>query len=162
MQEYWHSLTVRERSLISVGAIMLGLTIAYFLIARPLLQYKADSERAYASAEATFETIQRHAAELKIHTQSSQSLKPQVQPATSLRVAVSNAARQASVTVSRLQPSEDGALTIWAEGVQSAQMYQWLRQLAQERGIGPSNVLVQKATDGNSLRVQFRFEEGSP
>lgn len=161
MQEYWQSLTMRERGLIWAGGIMLALTVGYFLIARPLLQYRDDSQRAYLSAQATFETVQRHAAELKSVTRASQSVRSQAQQATSLRVAVSNAARQAGVAISRLQPSEDGTLTIWAEGVQSAQMYQWLQVLAQERGIGPSNVLVQKATDGNSLRVQFRFEEGS-
>lgn len=158
MQDYWRSLTDRERLLIGIGAGVLALTLVYFLIARPLVAYRDDSERAYIAARGVFETVQQRAAQLAAIEENSTGERTAAQDV-SLRVAASTAARQAGVTISRLQPSEDGTLTIWAEGVQSGQFYRWLQILAEERGIGPSNVLLQKATSGETLRVQVRFLE---
>ena len=160
MREYWQSLTDREQLLLGVGAGVLALTLVYFLIARPLMSYRDDSERAYIAARGVFETVQQRAAQLAAVEDRSISANTAGQDV-SLRVAASTAARQAGVTISRLQPSEDGTLTIWAEGVQSAQFYRWLQILADERGIGPSNVLLQKASNGETLRVQVRFLEAS-
>ncbi len=158
MKDYWLSLTQREQALLTVAGVILLATLLYFFMARPLFDYRADSERSFVAAEATFEAVQQRAAEL-------QALEDQTEQATvsgvetvPLRVAVSNAARRAGVAISRLQPAENGALTVWAEGVQSGQMYSWLQTLADEQRIGPANVLVQKSTNGNTLRVQLRFE----
>lgn len=158
MRDYWQSLTDREQLLVGIGGVVLALTLVYFLVARPLVSYRADSERAYLAALGTFETVQLRAAELAAIEDTSSTTAGET-GGVSLRVAASTAARQAGVTISRLQPSEDGTLTIWAEGVQSAQFYRWLQILAGERGIGPSNVLLQKATNGETLRVQVRFLE---
>ncbi len=160
MREYWQSLTDREQLLLSVGGIVLAFTLVYFLVARPLVAYRAESERAYQAALSTFETVQLRAAQLAA-TEAQASDPDKANSDVSLRVAVSVAARQAGVTISRLQPSEDGTLTIWADGVQSQQFYRWLQILADNRGVGPSNVLLQKSSDGETLRAQVRFLEAA-
>lgn len=158
MKEYWLSLTQREQALLAAAGVTLLATLIYFFMVRPLFDYRAESERSFVAAEATFEAVQQRAMELQALDDHSEQAAESSAETVSLRVAVSNAARRAGVVISRLQPAENGALTVWAEGVQSGQMYSWLQVLADEQRVGPANVLVQKSTNGNTLRVQLRFD----
>lgn len=157
MQEYWHSLTSRERLLISVAGGLAFLVLIYFLVARPMQARHEDSLRALSAAQGTYDTVLKRAAQLKSADAAADARGQANGETVTLRVAVSRAARETGVTISRLQPSEDGALTIWVEGVQSATLYRWLNVLADQQGVGPANVLVQKTSSGEGLRAQVRF-----
>lgn len=158
MKSYWLSLTRREQNMIAAGCGLIVLTLLYFAALAPLMGYVRDSERAYASSLSNYQSIQSYASQLLATRAGRPQSAGEGQPV-SLRVAVSNAARMAGVSISRLQPSEDGTLTVWAENVDSQQFFLWLKTLSDERGIGPANVLVQKSTSGDRLRVQLRFVE---
>lgn len=159
MRDYWQSLTSRERFLVGTAIVLAALTLAYFAVFRPLSDFSDESKRALNAARNTFERVQMRAAELKTISENETRASAPGSEQASLRVSVSNAARQAGVAISRLQPSDDGTLTIWAENVQSAQLFRWLQALAVDRGVGPANVLVQKSASGENLRVQLRFED---
>lgn len=156
MRDYWYSLTSREQLLISVAGVLAGLVVLYFAAIRPLQSYGAESERALQAAQNTLTSVQMRVAQLKA-TESAVVNRPERGEQLSLRVAVSQAARRAGLSISRLQPSDDGTLTVWVDSSQSITLYQWLQTLAQEQGIGPSNVLLQKNSSGEGLRAQVRF-----
>ncbi len=161
MLNYWQSLTDREKMLVGMAATLALLTVFYFAVMRPLISYHQDSVRAYTAAVTTYESVRGYAAQL-LATQRPESPHGQSgENRQSLRVAISNAARANGVSISRLQPSEDGTLTIWAEGIGSAQLFRWLQTLSDQRGVGPANVLIQKSTSDETLRVQLRFESVS-
>lgn len=161
MREYWSSLTEREQKLVGTAGVLLSVTILYFLLVLPLVSYQSESERSYEAALSSYQSIQTYAAQLSAANEDGRSQASGGTASVSLRVAISTAARANDVSISRLQPSEDGTLTIWAEGVSSPQLFRWLETLSNSRGIGPTNVLVQKSTAGETLRVQLRFEETS-
>lgn len=156
MQNYWNSLTSREQLLVSVAGLLAGLVILYFIALRPLQAHSADSERALLAAQNTLRTVQLRVAQLEA-TEDSAADRQGDGEVVSLRVAVSQAARSTGVSISRLQPSEDGTLTVWVDSTESTTLFRWLQTLAQDRGVGPSNVLLQKNSGGDGLRVQVRF-----
>ncbi len=156
MRAYWSSLTTREQLLITVAGVLAGLVILYFLVLRPLQTYEADSERALLAAQNTLRTVQQRVGQLKA-TENAAANEVSGGEAVSLRVAVSQAARSSGVSISRLQPSEDGTLTVWVDSTESTTLFTWLQTLAASQGVGPSNVLLQKNSGGDGLRVQVRF-----
>jgi type II secretory pathway component PulM len=157
MTEYWNTLTDRERLLMMVMAVLAVLVLGYFALVRPLAGYVASSERTLAAAQATYERVAADAAEVTAARQqgSGEGTRASDVP---LRVAVSRAAREAGVSISRIQPGADGGLTVWVEGVPSPQMYRWVQQLIEAHGIAPAKVIAQKSTTEGRLRVQLQFE----
>lgn len=126
MRDYWHSLTSREQLLISFAGALASLVLVYFLVLRPLQIHAADSERALQAAQNTLRTVQMRVAQLQA-TVDAVSNRADGGAPVSLRVAVSQAARNAGVSISRLQPSDDGTLTVWVDSSQSTALYQWLQ-----------------------------------
>lgn len=160
MKSYWQTLTEREKILVSCASILLSVTAIYMLIFRPLVAYHAESDRVYTRALDQFQTVRAYASHLDNLTDDASTKSPN-QPRASLRMAVSSAARAADIEISRLQPSEDGTLTIWAEQIQSQQLFLWLDTLAKSHSIGPQNVLIQKTSVPGNLRVQLQFLDAS-
>ena len=156
MTSYWQTLTQREKLLVSSAGILVLVTAVYMLVARPLAAYHAESERAYSNALSQYQAVRSYADQLAAAGDQAMA-RPADQQRVSLRVAVSSSARAADVEISRLQPSEDGALTIWAEQVQAQKLFLWLDTLAKTHGIGPQNILIQKTSTPGALRVQLQF-----
>ncbi len=160
MNSYWQTLTARERTLVSAAVTLLAVTLVYFLAIRPLGIYQAESERTYRAALDQFQAVQSYANQLQAADRKAGGPALPQRPE-NLRTAVSNAARRSGVVISRLQPSEDGTLTIWAEQVQSPQLFLWLDTLSRTHAVSPSNVLIQKTSTPGNLRVQLQFSDPS-
>lgn len=158
MKPYWQTLTQREKLLVSGAGVLVLVTAVYMVVVRPLVAYHTESARAYSSALSQYQTVRTYAAQLtaagnKAASQQSNSRQE------SLRTAVSSSARAADVEISRLQPSEDGTLTIWAEKIQAQKLFLWLDTLAKMHEIGPQNILIQKTSTPGTLRVQLQFSD---
>lgn len=160
MNSYWQKLTTRERALVSAAVTLLAVTLVYFLAIRPLGAYQAESERTYRAALDQFQAVRSYANQLQAADRETGDTVVSQRPE-NLRTAVSNAARSSGVVISRLQPSEDGTLTIWAEQVQSPQLFLWLDTMSKTYAVGPSNVLIQKTSTPGNLRVQLQFSDSS-
>jgi len=160
IQTYWQKLTEREKLLVSSAGALVLVTVAYFIAIRPLVAYHTESARAYSSAYTQFQTVRSYASQIQAVAVEADNNKALQQPI-NLRVAVSNTARASGVAISRLQPSEDGRLTIWAEQIQSPQLFLWLDTLSKAHSIGPQNVLIQKTSVPGTLRVQLQFSDSA-
>jgi len=156
MTEYWQSLTDRERLLVQLAGGLAVLVILYLAIIRPLQAYERESERALARAENDYLQVASAAAEIKAAGGAAKEAGRSQDP---LRLAVAKSARAKSVQISRLQPGENGSLTVWIETVSSTKLYGWLQQLALEGGISPAKLNAQKSRVEGLLRVQIQFEE---
>ncbi len=160
IQTYWQTLTEREKLLVSGAGMLLLVTIVYFVIIRPLVAYHTESERAYTSAYAQLQAVRSYASQIRPVVAEADNKTASQQPV-NLRVAVSSAARASGVAISRLQPSEDGTLTIWAEQIQSPQLFLWLDTLSKIHSVGPQNVLIQKTSVPGTLRIQLQFSDSA-
>ncbi len=158
MKDYWANLSDRERGLLLGCGVLALLVFGWLLIIRPLEHQRASAARDLAAAQELYKLVADAAAEAKQLRAAGDSNKT-VDSGEPLRVAVALAARSAGVSISRIQPSDDGLLTIWADDVGSAAFYRWVTTLAQERQITPVKVSLQKSGTSGRLRAQLQFEE---
>jgi len=156
MMDRWKILTERERMLILVGGVLLGLMLVYFGIYRPLEAYHQSGVRALVAATATYDRVSAGAAEISAANVSATSSKSRANiPASG---AASSSAKAAGVSISRLQPGDGGTLTIWVEDVTFAKLYLWLDQMAKMHSLIPAKISIQKTTSADHLRVQLQIE----
>lgn len=158
MKDYWNSLTARERLMLGVMAALVAAVALWLGVIRPLEAARESAARDHAAAVALYESVATSAAEMRALYAEGRNAKANAgdEP---LRVAVAVAARTAGVSISRIQPGEDGTLTLWADDVTSSALYRWLTTLANERQITPVKVSLQKAGNAQQLRAQIQFSE---
>lgn len=158
MRDYWAGLSDRERGLLLGCGILALLVFSWLLVIRPIGNYRTTAAHELEVAEELYGLVADAGGEVK-------ALRAAGQPAQTdsdgepLRVAVALAARSAGVSISRIQPSEDGLLTIWADDVASPAFYRWVTTLANEQQITPVKVSLQKSGNSGRLRAQLQFEE---
>ena len=152
----WQNMTNRERNLIMVAGGLALLVAIYLLLMRPLSAYVSDSERELRRAETTYINVAAGAAEIRAAGDAGGERPQRTDP---LRLAVAKAARANNVQISRIQPGENGSLTVWIESVPSQRLYVWLQQLSADSGISPSKLNAQKSRTQGMLRLQIQFEE---
>ncbi len=160
MVEYWNALTGREKLLVSVAFGLTILVSVYFTAVRPLVDYQQDSQNNLQAAERLHAQIARGAVVLNAHKGSVKVGDPNAEGQQPLRVSVSIAARATGVAISRIQPADNGALTVWVESVTANELYRWMGHMAEANGIAPSKVLAQKSSAAGRLRVQLQFAGG--
>lgn len=157
MMDYWKSLTDRERLLISVAGGLFIIVVLYLAAFRPLMAFHESSERELLAAQRVHSQIVHGASILSAYRNTDRS-SAHIAERRPLRVSVSTAARATGVAISRIQPGEDGSLTVWVESVASNELYRWLNHMADQSTITPAKVLVQKSAAAGRLRVQLQFE----
>ena len=157
--EFWTNLTDREKRLVSFAGALSFFVLLYMGIFRPLVAYHEASELELASAKNTYEAIARGAAVVSALGQENQQTSQNAQQP--IRVTVSTAARATGVAISRLQPGDDGSLTVWVETVAPGDLYGWMNYMAVEGGISPAKVIIQKTAADGRLRAQLQFGSNS-
>lgn len=160
MAEYWNTLTGREKLLVSVAVGLTILIFVYFTAVKPLIEYKQNSQNNVQAAERLYVQIARGSAVLNAHKGSIKARDADTGGQQPLRVSVSIAARATGVAISRIQPTDNGALTVWVESVTASELYRWMGRMAEEKGIAPTKVLAQKSLSAGRLRVQLQFTGG--
>ncbi len=160
MQEYWTNLTSREKTLILVAGGLSIIVLLYLAVFKPLVSYQTASEQNLNAAERLHGQIVSGAAALAVLKGDGETLTNNSRGQQPLRVSVATAARATGVAISRLQPAENGALTVWVESVAAGELYRWMTHMAAENGITPTKVLAQKSASAGRLRVQLQFVGG--
>lgn len=159
MTQLWQNLTARERVLMVAGGTVVLLVLVYFSFVRPLDAYRQESRDALMRAQAAHARILGGAMEVKnLKVDKGVVGQKMDAGADSIRVIAARTARDTGVTISRLQPGQDSnRLTIWIEAVTAPKLYRWLAVMADDHGIAPAKVMVQKSAGDGQVRVQLEF-----
>lgn len=156
MNAYWNKLSVRERALIMGAGGLFSLLVLVLIIVRPLIDYRAASEADLTAAKEEYGVIASLALSYKSIKDDRTSSGRQLPAQSSPRILISTTARDNGLVVSRIQPSEDGNLTIWMDSVSSVSFYGWLKSLENKHKLSPNLASLQKNGDG-TLRAQIQF-----
>lgn len=158
MKQTWQSLTEGERFLIYGAGALLLVFLLVFLVFNPLRsardsadQFEADAERQFIEVSA----LARQAKSLRGNGSEAAGGR-RLERDVSTRVLISRSARSAGITISRIQPNDNGALTLWIDSVASQSFYVWVRGLDEDYGLAPDNVSLQSQPSG-TLRAQIQF-----
>lgn len=156
MSSYWTSLSGRERALVIVAGLLLAGLLLILGIVRPLIAYSEESDAALAAATRTYQVVASAVEEARHLGEGAGEPAQALEAGQSARVVISVSARGAGVVISRIQPTEAGALTMWMDNVGSQALFGWLTQLEEDHAIVPDLVSVQRTGNG-SLRAQVQF-----
>lgn len=156
MMTWWMERVEREKWLLGGAGGLLALLMLWQFFYQPIVDYHHDAERSYAGAQGRLEDMQIAAAQVAaLQGQSTGSGERDASQSTrSLAMA---SARAKGLAVTRLQPGEDGSLTLWIDDADAKLVYDWIVTMQEDYGVS-----VQKASlstnDGTAtIRAQLQL-----
>lgn len=142
--------TPREQALLAGLAVLLVLTVLWFGVLAPALNWRSEAVRRYANAAEGYETILVQAAQYRALSEGAVNVADQ-EP---LRTLADRTARERGLSISRVQPLEDGRLGVWLEQADADAMMGWLNTLSLEHGVSAVRVSVDRESDAR-VRAQL-------
>ncbi len=157
VRQWWTDRTGREQSLLVGLGLIAMLFIVYQFAMRPLMEYRAAAAAANHDALAYLKDVEESAADII----SAQNLIKVDAGADiqSIRAVVSAAAREAGLSITRLQPVVGGGLDIWLDNTESTVLFDWTITLHERHGIGVTRAFIQR-NDDTTVRAQITLGGG--
>ena len=145
MSAWWEAREPRERLLLGVLGALLGVFVLVFAVILPIMDARADADRALARAQADYNivarTLPRAGAGGAERTLFSRS-------------ALLDAARAEGLQITRIQAGREGDLSVWIDDAQTTALYAMFDALLTDTTASMDRVVV--SADGNGrLSAQF-------
>jgi general secretion pathway protein M len=144
---WWFSLQQREQRLVAGAAVVCAIAVFYWMIWQPLHQANVTQQQKVQLAKRQLAELQQLLPKLKAAGETAQ------RSGGSLPQIISNSARGAGISVSRMQPQND-QLTMVLEDVSFAQLLAWLHTLQYQHGVNLINLDVAIADKPGIVRVR--------
>lgn len=144
---WWASLQPREQRLVSVASVAVVIGAFYWLIWQPLHQANERQQQKVQAAQRQLTELQQALPQLKA------SGGAKVRSSGSLSQIISNSARSAGVSVSRMQPQNE-QLTLVLDDLSFEQLLGWLHSLQYQHGITVINLDVANTDTPGIVRVR--------
>jgi type II secretory pathway component PulM len=155
MTQWWDERSRREQAALSVlGCIIFAFVLFQFAI-KPLISYRLAAKADHERAVELLAQIEADARE--IQTLQASAAKRSDMPT---RTVASMVASEQGLTITRVQPLENGDLDVWLDDVASAAVFRWVTALHERHGISVIRASLQKS-DGGTVRAQITFVEGT-
>ncbi len=138
---FWNGLDARERLLITIAGILLGVLALWFLGIRPVINAKADAKTAQTTALRDLEIVKSGLPKLGGGTASTGTQAFD-------RNAVIRTAESAGLNLSRVQPENGGALKIWFDEASTSQIYKFLTDLTATYAVSVSSAQMTRKSSG--------------
>lgn len=155
----WRARTANEQRLLSVLAVLLiGLLISEALI-KPLFSARAEARRAYLSAAQALAEVAngaQRAAALQAQPSAGNSASAQ-----SVRSLAGRTAREAGLRITRIQPGDQGRLTLWIDAVPTGILMTWLHRLSHDHGVRVERATITANRDETTVRAQIDLAPGA-
>jgi general secretion pathway protein M len=144
---WWAGLQQREQRLVAGAAVVMVIGMFYWLLWQPLHQANLQQQQKVQNAQRQLSELQQLLPQLKAAgNQSARS-------GGSLAQIISNSARSAGVSVSRMQPQSE-QLTLVLEDLSFDQLLGWLHTLQFQHGVKLVNLDVATAEQPGIVRVR--------
>jgi general secretion pathway protein M len=144
LQEWFRGLAPRERVIVSVGAVVLTITILFLGVWEPLNKAHAKREADLADAQTLAQRLEVIAAEVQ---KSRASGGGQIAGGdASLLTTVDQASKSGTLgkPLTRIQPEGDNEVKVWVDGVSFAALVHWISELESRNGISTQTAEIEK------------------
>jgi len=155
MKQLWMERNERERLLLAIAGGLMALLVLWQLVLKPVAAYRADAQAGYERAQERLEEMQRAAAQAAALM--ARSRDGEASPTGDVRGIAMAAARAKGLTVTRLQPNDDGGLTLWIDGVDTRVLYDWVVMLQKDHGIVVQKASVSANDGAATVRAQLQL-----
>ena len=145
MKEKWQQLSLREKRLVIITAIVVVITVGYFIIWQPLQDGIQTSRVRVKAQYQTLTQMQEQAAEAK------QLLAAQRQGGSnrssgSLLVIIERTAQSKNLKsrLQKVQPEGEDSVRVWVENASFDQLIDWLALLENRNTIYVSEIIIER------------------
>jgi type II secretory pathway component PulM len=161
MRPWWDARTLREQVLIGCGIAIILAFFAYQAVYRPLLAFRIDASQSNQDAVAYLADVQAAAQSIRNARATSSTHLPLGDGG--LRAAGTSAAIDVGLTISRLQPLEQGGVEFWIDSAPAPLVYRWIASLHQKHGVTVSKADIRQLDGSENVRAQIALAgEPSP
>lgn len=146
LQEWFRGLAPRERLLVSVGGVVVAITILYLGIWEPLNKAHSKREADLAAAQVLAQRLEVIAA--TVQGSRAGGGAPVIDSGASLLSAVDQASKGGTLgkPLSRIQPEGDSEVKVWIDGVNFEALIRWISELEGRYGISIRTADIDKDT----------------
>ncbi|MDH5361085.1 MAG: type II secretion system protein M [Gammaproteobacteria bacterium] len=150
IHEYWQQRTARERVLLAVMGILIGLLLIYSLIIEPVMQSRAELEDVVARSRDTYSSIRSASAEARKLRGGGATSGSSRREAQSLIGQIEQSARAKGLAdkLQRIQPSGKTDIGIWFEKSRFDTLLAWLSEMEQQYGLQVKTLEIERTESG--------------
>ena len=161
MKEQWQQLSLREKRLVIITAIVVVVTLLYFMIWEPL-QDGIQISRVRVNAQAnTLQQIHEQAAEARqLRANKSRTGNS---GGGSLLVIIERTAQQKNLksSLQKVQPEGQDGVRVWVENAAFDQLIDWLALLENKNTIYVSEIIIERQKDPGRINSRILLRVAS-
>ena len=159
MKDWLAGLEPRERRLVLIGALVLGLLLFYWIVLGPMLSAYQNRAAQVEQQRASLAWMQQTAGRIQ-QLQAVGGARGQGLGDRSLLAVVDGSAREAGLGGALRQVRPDGALAVrvWFEGVPFDALVEWLGRLDQEFQVQVKLITLERQSEAGRVHAQLTLE----
>ncbi|MGH1420318.1 MAG: type II secretion system protein GspM [Hyphomonas sp.] len=159
MTDWWQNLTIRERGLIALAAIICGGFIFLQLIISPALKARTAKKIDVAGTAQMLDHLSHRGKSAGTSgSATSNAFKENLDP-DSFRRAILDTANNRGLTITRVQMTDDGKVTVQLDDTPPQAVFAWLFDLKRTVGVEVSKATMSNV-GSNLVRSSFEFGGG--
>jgi type II secretory pathway component PulM len=155
--EFWRKLSERERMLLLAAAAMVGIFLFFQGLVSPIMNWRAEQERAFERAEGLYELVKEAASRASGAAASGDAETP-------IRNAITQSASRAGVSLVYVSARPSGEVDTTASQADPADLFAWLQGLEQDYGVRVVIAdIAREQSQGSLVRAQLTLaRRGGP
>lgn len=145
MKEKWQQLSLREKRLVIITAIVVVITVVYFMIWQPLQDGIQTSRVRVKAQHQTLTQMQEQAAEAR-QLLAAQRQAGSNRSSSSLLVIIERTAQTKNLKsrLQKVQPEGEDSVRVWVENASFDQLIDWLALLENRNTIYVSEIIIER------------------
>ncbi len=163
MKEQWQQLSLREKRLVIITAIVVAVTLLYFMIWEPL-QDGIKTSRVRVSAQAnTVQLIREQAAEARQLRATRSRAGTNTRAGGSLLVIIERTAQKKNLksSLQKVQPEGQDGVRVWVENAAFDQLIDWLALLENKNTIYVSEIIIERQKEPGRINSRILLRVAS-
>jgi general secretion pathway protein M len=141
----WQARTAREQLLLGVMGALTVLLLVSLLVIQPLVRFNDHARTDYAAAMQLYRSIQ---ADARDYRELSQDESANAATTQSLRSVVASVALRHEISLARMVPTDDGALTVNIDRAPTQAVMRWLVDLDQRHHVAVMSSTLDREGEG--------------
>ena len=156
MNQWWQSLSSRDRLVVLGVSLIASLIIIHTLILTPLHKSQSNARNSVQKQHELYQWMKQrvvYANQLK-----SSSSHAEADTGLSLSMRMNESASQASIDINRFQSMGDNKLQVWLEKVAFSKLLLWLKVLNESYAVNIENITISETKSAGYVGVRMTIQ----
>lgn len=161
MKAWWSTLQTRERLMVVIGALCLGIIVLWLMVWEPLSTRRDELSQRVEAAQETLVWMQQASRQIEQQrTIRDDGIAASTDDGRSLLSVIDASAKQANLRkpIQRMDPQGDNGVDLWIEGVDFDELVRWLSRLQREHGIEIESISVDRTDEPGRIESRLSLQ----